>query len=49
MQYPKPIEQLIDSYRLLPGIGAKTAARLAFFVWNYQKKILCSLLMPLLV
>lgn len=31
MQYPKPIEQLIDSYRLLPGIGAKTAARLAFF------------------
>lgn len=31
MQYPKPIEQLIDSYRLLPGIGAKTAARLSFF------------------
>ncbi|MBS4749840.1 recombination mediator RecR [Carnobacteriaceae bacterium zg-ZUI78] len=31
MQYPAPIEKLIDSYRKLPGIGAKTAARLAFF------------------
>ncbi|MBF0779671.1 MULTISPECIES: recombination mediator RecR [unclassified Granulicatella] len=31
MQYPLPIEKLIDSYRRLPGIGAKTAARLAFF------------------
>ena len=30
MQYPKPILDLIDSYSLLPGIGKKTAVRLAF-------------------
>ena len=30
MQYPKPIQNLIDSYSLLPGIGKKTAIRLAF-------------------
>lgn len=30
MQYPKPILDLIDSYLLLPGIGRKTAIRLAF-------------------
>ncbi|KAA9300618.1 MULTISPECIES: recombination mediator RecR [Aerococcus] len=32
MQYPEPIAKLIDSFQKLPGIGAKTAARLAFFV-----------------
>ena len=31
MQYPEPIARLMDSYMELPGIGAKTAARLAFF------------------
>lgn len=31
MQYPEPIAQLIDSYMKLPGIGQKTATRLAFF------------------
>lgn len=31
MQYPEPIERLIDSYMNLPGIGEKTATRLAFF------------------
>ena len=30
MQYPKPILDLIESYSLLPGIGKKTAVRLAF-------------------
>ena len=30
MQYPKPILDLIDNYSLLPGIGRKTAVRLAF-------------------
>lgn len=30
MNYPKPILDLIDSYSLLPGIGRKTAVRLAF-------------------
>ncbi|MFD1672310.1 recombination mediator RecR [Agrilactobacillus yilanensis] len=31
MQYPEPIAKLIDSYMKLPGIGSKTATRLAFY------------------
>ncbi|WP_294975058.1 recombination mediator RecR [uncultured Leuconostoc sp.] len=31
MDYPEPIAKLIDSYTKLPGIGAKTATRLAFY------------------
>ncbi|WP_251547492.1 recombination mediator RecR [Limosilactobacillus caecicola] len=31
MQYPEPIAKLIASYMKLPGIGEKTATRLAFF------------------
>lgn len=38
MQYPLPIEKLIDSYRRLPGIGAKTAARLAFFTMDLPEE-----------
>lgn len=30
MQYPEPIAKLIDSYMKLPGIGAKSATRMAF-------------------
>ncbi|CAM3279752.1 recombination mediator RecR [Sporolactobacillus spathodeae] len=30
MQYPEPIAKLLDSFMKLPGIGPKTAARLAF-------------------
>lgn len=30
MQYPEPIAKLIESYMRLPGIGMKTATRLAF-------------------
>lgn len=30
MLYPTPIAKLIDSFSKLPGIGAKTATRLAF-------------------
>ena len=30
MLYPAPIAKLIDSYSKLPGIGIKTATRLAF-------------------
>ena len=30
MQYPEPIAKLIESYMKLPGIGQKTATRLAF-------------------
>lgn len=32
MQYPEPIAKLVDSFMKLPGIGPKTAVRLAFFV-----------------
>lgn len=32
MQYPAPIAKLINSFTKLPGIGAKTAARLAFYI-----------------
>lgn len=31
MQYPLPIARLIESYMKLPGIGEKTATRLAFY------------------
>ncbi|MFS1663546.1 recombination mediator RecR [Streptococcus sp. zg-JUN1979] len=31
MLYPTPISQLIDSFSKLPGIGIKTATRLAFY------------------
>jgi recombination protein RecR len=31
LQYPAPIAHLIDSYMKLPGIGEKTATRLAFY------------------
>ncbi|WEQ78822.1 recombination mediator RecR [Streptococcus dysgalactiae subsp. equisimilis] len=31
MFYPTPIEKLIESYSKLPGIGVKTATRLAFY------------------
>lgn len=36
MQYPEPIAKLIDSYMKLPGIGSKTATRLAFFTIDMQ-------------
>ncbi|WP_353989330.1 recombination mediator RecR [Pediococcus argentinicus] len=36
MQYPEPIAKLIDSFMKLPGIGYKTATRLAFFTLDMQ-------------
>ncbi|KRN28256.1 recombination mediator RecR [Liquorilactobacillus mali] len=38
MQYPEPIAKLIDSYLKLPGIGEKTATRLAFFTIDMQEE-----------
>ncbi|MDF7637195.1 recombination mediator RecR [Leuconostocaceae bacterium ESL0958] len=38
MQYPEPIARLIDSYAKLPGIGAKTATRLAFFTLDMDSE-----------
>lgn len=36
MYYPEPISKLIDSFAKLPGIGPKTASRLAFYVLNMK-------------
>lgn len=38
MHYPEPIAQLIESYMKLPGIGAKTAARLAFYTIDMREE-----------
>ena len=37
--YPKKFEQLIESYRKLPGVGLKTAERYAYetIEWNEEK------------
>lgn len=37
MFYPEPIAKLIDAFSRLPGIGPKTAARLAFFVLRMKE------------
>ncbi|QOR66684.1 recombination protein RecR [Cytobacillus suaedae] len=39
MHYPEPISKLIDSFMKLPGIGPKTAGRLAFFVLSMKEDI----------
>ena len=35
--YPKSIKNLIDSFKYFPGIGEKTAERLAFSVLQMEK------------
>ncbi|MGM9986910.1 MAG: recombination mediator RecR [Bacillaceae bacterium] len=37
MHYPEPISKLIDSFMKLPGIGPKTAVRLAFFTLDMKE------------
>ena len=37
MHYPEPISKLIDSFMKLPGIGPKTAQRLAFHVLDMNE------------
>lgn len=39
MQYPEPIAKLIDSYTKLPGIGQKTATRLAFYTIDMKEEV----------
>ena len=34
MEYPKPIKDLIEGYLALPGIGKKTAERLALYTFS---------------
>lgn len=36
--YPKSIKNLIESFKFFPGIGEKTAERLAFSVLNLEKE-----------
>ena len=39
MQYPEPIARLIASYMNLPGIGQKTAIRLAFHTIDMKEEV----------
>lgn len=36
--YPNSLRNLIESFKLLPGIGEKTAERLAFYVMDLEKE-----------
>ena len=36
--YPESIKQLIDSFKCLPGIGTKSAERLAFYMLDFDKE-----------
>ena len=38
MIYPKSLEKLIESFKMLPGIGEKTAERLAFAVLDFDNE-----------
>ena len=41
MDYLAPLQKLIDSFKRLPGIGGKTAVRLAFSVLNMSDENAC--------
>jgi recombination protein RecR len=43
MFYPEPIERLIGNLTRLPGIGRKTATRLAFFLLNEKESYVSEL------
>lgn len=36
--YPESLEDLIESFKLLPGIGEKTAERMAFYIINLEEE-----------
>jgi recombination protein RecR len=38
MRYAEPISRLIKAFSKLPGIGGKTASRLALFVMNSDRE-----------
>ena len=38
MNLPKPIRKLIDAFERLPGVGPKTAARLAFYLLHVPQE-----------
>lgn len=39
MYYPEPITKLIDNFTKLPGVGPKTASRLAFHVLDMDEEV----------
>ena len=39
MNYPKTIQNLIECFKSLPGVGEKTAERLALSLLNFEEKI----------
>ena len=43
MYYPAPIERLIENLSKLPGIGRKTATRLAFYLLNTKESFVAEL------
>jgi recombination protein RecR len=43
MYYPEPIERLIEHLSRLPGIGRKSATRLAFFILNAKESYVSEL------
>ncbi len=43
MYYPAPIERLIENLSKLPGIGRKTATRLAFYLLNTKESYVTEL------
>jgi recombination protein RecR len=43
MFYPEPIERLVENLAKLPGIGRKTATRLAFFLLNARESYITEL------
>ena len=43
MFYPEPIERLIENLTRLPGIGRKTATRLAFYLLNSKESYITEL------
>ena len=46
--YPDSLKKLIDSFKLLPGIGSKTAERLAFSMLEFDKEKLSNFSMSIL-
>ena len=38
MNYPKSFEKLINLFKLLPGVGEKTAERYAFSILNLNEE-----------
>lgn len=37
MNYPRPFQDLVDCFKRLPGIGGKSAERLAYYVLSMEK------------